>query len=237
MTTEWTTTHSEQAISEGWDIFEASGSAQNENGDRPFQLQALDEDEIFVGPNRDVDAWTHVYHHAKRGLPLHQQALNFLREHSLPEFEAVISECSTTGGLELNDGFDWKHVITIDDTRARFPGKLFAFAAVTTRSSQFGIGIAVLGEAGYSVPQKREVFPTYDAASDRADQLNKELGYTQDTALAIIADTMIRQSHKRDVIHRLRDVLDEAEANGTLNRLHIDRDTIDTFVEAVRDMA
>ncbi|TGT64053.1 MULTISPECIES: hypothetical protein [unclassified Mesorhizobium] len=90
--TEWLPEHQSDAQAEGWDIFEASGSISNENGDREFQLQALDDSDIFTGETRDVDAWRHVHAKAQTGSPLHQQALAFLREHSPGEYEAIIKE-------------------------------------------------------------------------------------------------------------------------------------------------
>ncbi|MES0188962.1 hypothetical protein NKK48_30325 [Mesorhizobium sp. C386A] len=81
---EWTPGQQTDAQAEGWDIFEASGSELNKDGDRPFQLQACDEADIFKGYTRDTDAWQHVYDQAHAGSQLHQQALNFLRAGSLP---------------------------------------------------------------------------------------------------------------------------------------------------------
>ncbi|WP_136619711.1 MULTISPECIES: hypothetical protein [Mesorhizobium] len=102
--TEWPIDHQQQAQAEGWDIFEASGSQLNENGDRSFQLQACDDGEQFQGDMRDMKAWEHVYAQAHAGSQLHEQALNFLKEHSEPEFEAIISE-NSPDGRELNDEF------------------------------------------------------------------------------------------------------------------------------------
>lgn len=90
--TQWNPDHQFDAQAEGWDIFEASGSISNENGDREFQLQALDDSDVFTGETRDVDAWRHVYTQAQAGSPLHQQALAFLREHSPAEHEAILKE-------------------------------------------------------------------------------------------------------------------------------------------------
>ncbi|TPJ51756.1 MULTISPECIES: hypothetical protein [unclassified Mesorhizobium] len=106
MTTEWNPGQQTDAQAEGWDIFEASGSQLNENGDRPFQLQACDQAQIFTGFLCDLKAWTHVYTKAMTGSLLHQQALNFLKEHSAPEFEAIISE-NSPDGRELNEEFQW----------------------------------------------------------------------------------------------------------------------------------
>ncbi|RWM32607.1 MAG: hypothetical protein EOR77_21495 [Mesorhizobium sp.] len=102
--TEWN--HQCAAQAEGWDIFEASGSEQNKDGDRPFQLQAVDDSDIFTGYERDGLAWGHVYTQAHAGSLLHQQALNFLREHSYPEFAVIIYE-NSPDGRELNEEFQW----------------------------------------------------------------------------------------------------------------------------------
>lgn len=98
-------TDAESALfqAEGWEIFEASGSVQNDNGDRPFQLQRLDEEAILPD---DVTAWAIVLRRAHGGSEPHQKALNFLREHSPAEFEAIIHECSPDG-RELNDDWIW----------------------------------------------------------------------------------------------------------------------------------
>lgn len=104
--TEWNPDQQCAAQAEGWDIFEASSSILNESGDRPFQLQALDESDIFTGYERDGLAWGHVYTQARAGSPLHQQALNFLREHSYPEFAVIIYE-NSPDGRELNEDFQW----------------------------------------------------------------------------------------------------------------------------------
>lgn len=76
--------------SEGWDIFEASGSIQNENGDRDFQLQRLDEEAILAD---DVEAWRLVWKRAGEGSEPHQKALDFLMDHSMAEYVAILEEC------------------------------------------------------------------------------------------------------------------------------------------------
>lgn len=97
------TTDSDLAQAEGWDIFEASGSIANVNGDREFQLQRIDETQVFPG---DEEAWHHVYTQAHAGSALHRRALIFLRERSPAEFEAIIHKCSLDG-RELNEDFRW----------------------------------------------------------------------------------------------------------------------------------
>lgn len=69
--------------SEGWDIFLADGSIQNENGDREFQLQRLDEEAILPD---DEAAWRLVWGSEK---PHHQKALAFLKEHSPAEYADI----------------------------------------------------------------------------------------------------------------------------------------------------
>lgn len=129
----------------------------------------------------------------------------------------------------------------IDTTaeHARFEGKIFCYVAVHSpvyRDDQFAIGIAVLGEPGYSCPLTLELFPTYDKASTRAQVLNEVFSYSADTCVAIVADTMIRQSQRSPTIERLFDLLREATDDGTLDRLACDvahPETIDDFCDAV----
>lgn len=99
----WTPTDPDLADAEGWNVFLAEGSIQNKDGDRPYQLQRVDERAVFDG---DAAAWKHVYDQAHAGSALHQRALNHLRAESLPEFEAIIHECSPDG-RELNKEFVW----------------------------------------------------------------------------------------------------------------------------------
>lgn len=76
--------------SEGWDVFEASGSIQNDNGNRPFQLQRLDEEAILPD---DLAAWHLVWRRAAEGSEAHQKALDFLMDHSIAEYAAIRNEC------------------------------------------------------------------------------------------------------------------------------------------------
>jgi hypothetical protein len=76
--------------SEGWDVFEASGSSQNDSGDRPFQLQRLDEEAIL---SDDVEAWKLVWRKAGEGSAPHAKALDFLNQHSPAEYAAILEEC------------------------------------------------------------------------------------------------------------------------------------------------
>lgn len=129
----------------------------------------------------------------------------------------------------------------IDTTaeRTRFEGKIFCYVAVHSpvhRDDQFAIGIAVLGEPGYSFLLVLELFATYDKASSRAEALNKIFPYSADTRVAIVADTMIRQSLQRPTIERLSDLLREATDDGTLDHLAGNAahpETIEDFCDAV----
>jgi len=129
----------------------------------------------------------------------------------------------------------------IDTTaeHARFEGKIFCYVVVHSpvhRDDQFAIGIAVLGEPGYSFPLALELFPTYDKASRRAQELNEVFSYSVETCIAVVADTMIRQGQRRPTIERLSDLLREATDDGTLDRLASDvahPETITDFCEAV----
>ena len=78
--------------SEGWDVFLAEGSMLNENGDRPYQLQRLDEEAILMD---DAAAWRLVWKRAAEGSQSHQKALDFLMDHSMPEYEAIRATCQT----------------------------------------------------------------------------------------------------------------------------------------------
>jgi len=101
--TEWPPAYGQLATEEGWGIFEAEGSVLNKNGNRPYQLQKVDEARKFED---DSEAWDHVYHTARAGSALHRKALDFLREHSHPEFEVIIYHFSPDG-KELNKEFKW----------------------------------------------------------------------------------------------------------------------------------
>lgn len=89
--TEWTGADSEQALGEGWDIFDSEGS---DNG--PWTIQRLDDPYHlpylgFTKPvfGSDPDAWIHVVALARGGSPLHQKALAFIRENNSLEAEAI----------------------------------------------------------------------------------------------------------------------------------------------------
>ena len=79
--TEWTNEDSTLASAEGWDVFDSEGSA---NG--PWQIQKRDETSTF---NQDTDAWRYVWQRAERGSLLHQRALEYIKEHNPPEYDAI----------------------------------------------------------------------------------------------------------------------------------------------------
>jgi len=84
--------------------------------------------------------------------------------------------------------------------RANYKGKVFAYAAMPNMhfrgKSGFMLGVAVLGEAGYS--PRPQFFDDFSSAHEAADRLNAELGLDADTAVAIVADTMARSQRKND---------------------------------------
>jgi|GEM_PF-6038038 hypothetical protein len=129
----------------------------------------------------------------------------------------------------------------IDTTaeQARFEGKIFCYVAIHSPISgddRFAIGIAVLGEPGYSFASALELFATYSEASIRAEELNRAFPYSVDACVAIVADTMIRQRERRPTLDRLGDLLLDAEKDGTLDRLAGDvkhAKTITDFCDAV----
>lgn len=123
--------------------------------------------------------------------------------------------------------------------QARFEGKIFCYVAIhspISRDDRFAVGIAVLGEPGYSFALDLELFATYKEASTRAEELNSVFPYSLDACVAIVADTMIRQRERRPTLHRLGDLLLDAEKDGTLDRLAKDvrqSETIADFCDAV----
>lgn len=72
----------EAAEPEGWGVFDSCGS---ENG--PWQIQRIDELEVFTEDNQ---AWMLVWERAVvHGSPIHQAALDFVRENNPPEYDAI----------------------------------------------------------------------------------------------------------------------------------------------------
>jgi hypothetical protein len=84
--TGWTVEDSNAALREGWDIFSATSDAG------PFQIQRVDETEIFAD---DQGAWEHFVHLLHLHSPLHLRALRFLREHNPQEITAIEQHTGT----------------------------------------------------------------------------------------------------------------------------------------------
>jgi hypothetical protein len=77
--------------------------------------------------------------------------------------------------------------------------KIFAFTPVQSSGIEHGIGIAILGEAGYVANAFSSIaFDDYSKASDFCDQLHGALGYSKETAHVIVIDTMQRSTFKRE---------------------------------------
>lgn len=70
-----------QAVTQGWSIFECTGS---DNG--PYQLQCCDDDDVFLD---DAAAWGYVVKCARGGSEYHKQALAYLRDHNPMEIKAI----------------------------------------------------------------------------------------------------------------------------------------------------
>jgi hypothetical protein len=90
----------------------------------------------------------------------------------------------------------------VDYVRRIFGGrtgneKLFAFTPIT-RGGGFGIGVAILGDAGYLPDIVSETFADYAAADLFCSAANKSMGYSDDTAQAIVIDTMRRSEFNRE---------------------------------------
>lgn len=74
----WTDADSLQAMLEGWDIFAV--------GHNYYELQQDDERDLF---GSDAAAWKYVCEQAAAGGDLHQRALEFLKENSPHEYDAI----------------------------------------------------------------------------------------------------------------------------------------------------
>jgi len=77
----WTDEHSEQAMKDGWSIF--NGGSDNHPD---YQLQRVDEMERF---HCDEEAWLHVTAQAQGGDKLCRQAMAFLHERAFKEHRSV----------------------------------------------------------------------------------------------------------------------------------------------------
>lgn len=88
---EWYKRYGSDAQNEGWSLFGAEGSSQNEDGRSPIQLQYV-QDGPNDGPpilNDDFDAMGLVVGMALAGSFPHHDAIRVLREHSPGEIEVI----------------------------------------------------------------------------------------------------------------------------------------------------
>lgn len=101
---------------------------------------------------------------------------------------------------------------------------VFVFVPAIINDRFSGIGVAILGEAGYTLGAVTELFESYDAASFYADKLNDALGYSKNTAQAVIADTMHRSAFKR-------------EQEGDTITVKLNSEQLEHAIEALDDLA
>ena len=85
---------SSKASEQGWDIFEASGDPNaivegRLYGTRPYELERYDEAGVFKD---DLEAWVFVAKQAGRGDETAQKAIEFLRDNSPNEYNAIVAE-------------------------------------------------------------------------------------------------------------------------------------------------
>lgn len=81
---DWTGDDSQQAMAEGWDIFEAHGDKIE------LQIQRIDETAILED---DGHAWKLCAHRARAGSELHRKALTIIRDSSPDEWERIRGVC------------------------------------------------------------------------------------------------------------------------------------------------
>lgn len=86
------------AFTEGWGVFEASGSESNADGRREFQVQADSEAGLF---HQDEEAWIRLVEKSNQGSAYHRYTLRFLREESPAEFESIIAYALQCGIPEI----------------------------------------------------------------------------------------------------------------------------------------
>lgn len=131
----------------------------------------------------------------------------------------------------------------IESVKASHKGKVFAFVANPNLhfpgKPPFMLGVAVLGASGFE--PLNLFYDTYDTACAFAENLNGLLGYDDDTAVSIVADTMNRSGMKRDAAEGLTTVkLDAAQIEELLSLAHEARDfdgrLFDMLEEAAEDL-
>jgi len=101
--------HSELAFKEGWEIFEASGSMCNRQGNWPYQVMKLDEEAILES---DQDAWKLIITGAIDGKAHHLAALKFLRAEAKPELDLLYRD--HLGLLTEQDNWE-RSILTHDE--------------------------------------------------------------------------------------------------------------------------
>ncbi len=85
-TIEWTNEDSKAAVAQGWDIFTTERGPSN---DVPFELQRDDEASVFA---TDHEAHAFVKTQAATGAEPATKALNYLKEASPLEYDAIMGE-------------------------------------------------------------------------------------------------------------------------------------------------
>lgn len=98
--------------------------------------------------------------------------------------------------------------------------KLFAFTPVPAGGGQYGLGIAILGESGYLPDVISDRFPSEMDALEFCIAAHKSMGYVEDTAQAIIIDTMRRSEFNR-------------EQESPLIKVKLDLEQIDHAIDAL----
>ena len=136
----------------------------------------------------------------------------------------------------------------ISSLRKTYEGRVFAFTVVTNQQQhpQFAPAVAILGEPGYTCLSTKlyGAHDDYKVMAALVDGANAKLGYTSDTALAIVADTMHRSNWKADQeagitsvkmskeeLIALKEVLDAADNYGSLGILKRYHERIDDAIE------
>lgn len=94
---------------------------------------------------------------------------------------------------------------TIEQT-ATDKNKIFAYVPAIFRSLYL-VGRADLCEKGYTPLMTHGTFESYDEASKKADELNKELGLSIDTAAKIIGTTMTFENRFEKIVKKLAEFI------------------------------
>ncbi|NTF18098.1 hypothetical protein G6L37_06745 [Agrobacterium rubi] len=114
--------------------------------------------------------------------------------------------------------------------------KLFAFTPVPAARGEYGIGIAILGEAGYLPDVLSNRFPSEMDALEFCIAAHKSMGYVEDTAQAIIIDTMRRSEFNREQASPLINVkLDIEQIDHAIEALEFLDDHQTNVVDKLRE--